>query len=110
MKSKGLPLATRSAAGGTSGTMAIFHVLVTGRDRRHLSELRNKFRVVVVGARDTEDGIVVDAYIQAIVWSGCGRRVMASRFSRTSRRQGASARTKVVRRCKPASSADDTAT
>ena len=45
--------------------MAILHVFVTGRDRRHLSELRNKFRVVVVGARETDDGIVVDAYIPA---------------------------------------------
>jgi carboxypeptidase T len=43
--------------------MAILHVAVTGRDRRHLSELRNKFRVVVVGARETRRGIVVDAYI-----------------------------------------------
>ena len=45
--------------------MAILHVAVTGRDRRHLSELRNKFRVVVVGARETRRGIVVDAYIPA---------------------------------------------
>jgi murein tripeptide amidase MpaA len=43
--------------------MAILHVFVTGRDRRHLSELRNKFRVVVVGARETRRGMVVDAYI-----------------------------------------------
>ena len=45
--------------------MAILHVAVTGRDRRHLSELRNKFRVVVVGARETRGGIVVDAYMPA---------------------------------------------
>ena len=45
--------------------MAILHVAVTGRDRRHLSELRNKFRVVVVGAQETRRGIVVDAYIPA---------------------------------------------
>jgi hypothetical protein len=43
--------------------MTILHVAVTGRDRRHLSELRNTFRVVVVGARETRRGIVVDAYI-----------------------------------------------
>ena len=43
--------------------MAILHVEITGRDRRHLSELRNKFRVVVVGASETRRGIVVDAYI-----------------------------------------------
>ena len=43
--------------------MAILHVAVTGRDRRHLSELRDKFRVV--GARETRRCIVVDAYIPA---------------------------------------------
>ena len=41
------------------------HVAVTGRDRRHLPELRNKFRVVVVGAQDTRRGVVVDAYVPA---------------------------------------------
>jgi murein tripeptide amidase MpaA len=46
-------------------TMAILHVFITGRDRRHLSELRNKFRMVVVGAQETRRGIVVDAYIPA---------------------------------------------
>jgi carboxypeptidase T len=45
--------------------MALLHVAVTGRDRRHLSELRNKFRVVVVGAQETPRGIIVDAYIPA---------------------------------------------
>jgi carboxypeptidase T len=45
--------------------MALLHVAVTGRDRRHLSELRNKFRVVVAGAQETRRGIVVDAYIPA---------------------------------------------
>ena len=45
--------------------MALLHVAVTGRDRRHLSDLRNKFRVVVVGARETRHGVVVDAYIPA---------------------------------------------
>src|SRR5690349_2931777 len=45
--------------------MAILHVAITGRDRRHLSELRDKFRVVVVGARETRRCIVVDAYIPA---------------------------------------------
>jgi murein tripeptide amidase MpaA len=43
--------------------MAVIRVFVTGRDRRHLSELRNKFRVVVVGARENRHGMVVDAYI-----------------------------------------------
>src|SRR5262245_31476562 len=45
--------------------MALLHVAVTGRDRRHLSELRNKLRVVVVGARENRHRIVVDAYIPA---------------------------------------------
>jgi murein tripeptide amidase MpaA len=45
--------------------MSICHVAVTGRDRRHLSLLRNKFRFVVVGFRETRQGIVVDAYIPA---------------------------------------------
>src|SRR6476661_4716303 len=45
--------------------MGLLHVAVTGRDRRHLSELRNKFRVVVVRARETSRGIIVDAYIPA---------------------------------------------
>jgi carboxypeptidase T len=54
-----------SPSDNASGTMAMLHVAVTGRDRRHLSELRNKFRVVVVGARETRRCIVVDAYIPA---------------------------------------------
>ncbi len=45
--------------------MAILHVAVTGRDRRHLSELRNKFRVIVVGVQETRRGLIVDAYIPA---------------------------------------------
>jgi hypothetical protein len=34
----------------TSRKMAILYVAVTGHDRRHLSEPRDKFRVVAVGA------------------------------------------------------------
>src|SRR5262245_44256801 len=45
--------------------MAILHVAVTGRDRPHLTALRNKFRVVVVGVQESQQGIVVDAYIPA---------------------------------------------
>jgi murein tripeptide amidase MpaA len=45
--------------------MAMLHVAVTGHDRRHLSRLRDKFRVIVVGARETRNSIVVDAYIPA---------------------------------------------
>lgn len=43
--------------------MGICHVNVTGRDREHLSELRHKLRVLVVGFREDKHGIVVDAYI-----------------------------------------------
>ena len=60
-----LGVAGGSPSDNASGTMAMLHVAVTGRDRRHLSELRNTFRVVVVGARETRRCIVVDAYIPA---------------------------------------------
>lgn len=43
--------------------MALYHVAVTGRDRRHLSALGGKLRVVVVGYREDKTGVVVDAYI-----------------------------------------------
>ena len=43
--------------------MAMLHVAVTGRDKRHLSALGGKLRVVVVGFREGKRGIVVDAYI-----------------------------------------------
>jgi len=43
--------------------MALYHVAITGRDRRHLSALGAKLRVVVVGYRETKRGIVVDAYV-----------------------------------------------
>ena len=45
--------------------MATLHVAITGRDRRHLTELGAKLRVVVVGYREECGGIVVDAYIPA---------------------------------------------
>ncbi|HEY6985582.1 MAG TPA: hypothetical protein VH375_05835, partial [Rhodanobacteraceae bacterium] len=50
--------------------MAICHVAIMGRDRRHLSELGAKLRVVVVGYREEKCGIVVDAYVpsQKIDW------------------------------------------
>ncbi|HZF25936.1 MAG TPA: hypothetical protein VEZ88_06710, partial [Steroidobacteraceae bacterium] len=50
--------------------MALYHVAVTGRDRRHLTELGAKLRVVVVGYREEKRGIVVDAFIPAerIAW------------------------------------------
>ena len=43
--------------------MALCHVAITGRDRRHLSELGPRLRVVVVGFREDKHGAVVDAYI-----------------------------------------------
>jgi murein tripeptide amidase MpaA len=43
--------------------LAVYHVAVTGRDRRHLTELATKLRVVVVGHREEKRGVVVDAYV-----------------------------------------------
>jgi carboxypeptidase T len=45
--------------------MALLHVAITGRDRRHLTELMAKHRVVVIGHRENArtGEIVVDAYI-----------------------------------------------
>ena len=43
--------------------MAIFHVLITGRDRRHLAAVGPKLRVVVAGYREDKHGAVVDAYV-----------------------------------------------
>jgi carboxypeptidase T len=50
--------------------MALFHVAITGRDRRHLTALGPKLRVVVVGYREDKHGAVVDAYVPAerIAW------------------------------------------
>src|SRR5678815_5487205 len=50
--------------------MPIYHVAITGRDRRHLSALGAKLRVVVVGYREDKSGIVVDAYLpgEKIPW------------------------------------------
>src|SRR5262245_33363698 len=45
--------------------MSLYHVAITGRDRRHLSALGPKLRVVVVGYRESRKGIVVDAYVPA---------------------------------------------
>ena len=32
--------------------MALYHVTITGRDRRHLTELGTKHRILVVGYRE----------------------------------------------------------
>jgi murein tripeptide amidase MpaA len=45
--------------------MGLYHVAVTGRDRRHLTALGTKLRVVVVGYREDKRGIVVDAYVRS---------------------------------------------
>jgi murein tripeptide amidase MpaA len=73
--------------------MTILHVFVTGRDRRHLSEVRNKFRVVVVGARETPGGLVVDAYIpdERVEWlrkKGYGVEVLEKIDAHDRTRQG----------------------
>jgi len=56
--------------------MALCHVTVIGRDRRHLAALGPKLRIIVVGFREDERGAVVDAYVQEekIAWlerNGC---------------------------------------
>ena len=50
--------------------MALLHVAITGRDRKHLTELGTKLRVVVVGFREDRHGAVVDAYVPAgkVAW------------------------------------------
>ena len=45
--------------------MALYHASITGRDRRHLTALGAKLRVVVVGYREDRHGIAVDAYVPA---------------------------------------------
>src|SRR4026209_2843969 len=50
--------------------MPLYHVSLTGRDRRHLTALGPKLRVVVVGYREDKHGVVVDAYLprEKIPW------------------------------------------
>jgi carboxypeptidase T len=44
--------------------VSLFHVAITGLDRRHLTELGAKHRVIVVGYRERKSGqIEVDAYL-----------------------------------------------
>ena len=43
--------------------MAIYHVSITGRDRRHLAALGPKLRIVVTGFREDKRGAVVDGYV-----------------------------------------------
>ena len=44
--------------------MSLYHVIITGRDRRHLTELGTKHRILVVGYReDPKCGFEVNAYV-----------------------------------------------
>jgi murein tripeptide amidase MpaA len=45
--------------------MSILHVAITGRDRRHLTALGPKLRIVVVGYKESKRGIIVDAYVRS---------------------------------------------
>ena len=50
--------------------MSILHVAITGRDKRHLTALGPKLRLMVVGYREDKRGAVVDAYVNAnkVAW------------------------------------------
>jgi murein tripeptide amidase MpaA len=50
--------------------MSILHVAITGRDKRHLTALGPKLRVMVVGYREDKRGAVVDAYVNSekVAW------------------------------------------
>jgi|RhiMethySRZTD1v2_1073278.scaffolds.fasta_scaffold21315_5 murein tripeptide amidase MpaA len=45
--------------------MSLLHVAITGRDRRHLTALGPRLRIVVVGYKETKRGITVDAYVHS---------------------------------------------
>ena len=82
--------------------MAMLHVAITGRDRRHLTALGPKLRVVVVGYREDKHGLVVDAYIPdgKIGWLerhgyGVARLEAVDAHDRTRQEEG---RTAVARR------------
>jgi hypothetical protein len=45
--------------------MSLLHVAITGRDKRHLSALGPKLRIVVVSYQETRHGITVDAYVRS---------------------------------------------
>jgi carboxypeptidase T len=50
--------------------LPLYHVAITGRDRRHLTDLGARLRVVVIGHREEKRGVVVDAYVpeEKIPW------------------------------------------
>jgi murein tripeptide amidase MpaA len=45
--------------------MSVLHVAITGRNKRHLTALGPKLRVVVTGFKETKKGITVDAYVNS---------------------------------------------
>ncbi len=46
--------------------MALYHVTIAGRDRRHMTELGTRYRVLVVGYRElAAGGVEVDAYVDS---------------------------------------------
>ena len=73
--------------------MPILHVAITGRDRRHLTALGPKLRVVVVGYKESKRGIVVDAYVQSekVAWLG-SRGTASPRWRTWSRTTGSGRR------------------
>ena len=80
--------------------MALYHVTITGRDRRHLTELGTKFRILVVGYReDPKHGAQVDAYVPAGKEKWLRSMGTASRVSRRSRAGTGSGRRRVARLC-----------
>ena len=84
--------------------MSIYHITVTGRDRRHLAALGPKLRIVVNGYREDKNGAVVDAYIRGdkIEWLkrkgyGVTRLERVDGHARTRQKEGRKA---VARRIK----------
>src|SRR5262245_49427773 len=58
-----------------SPVVQLFHVIITGLNRRHLTELGPKHRIVVVGYREKKNGeIEVDAYLNAREEQWLGKR------------------------------------
>jgi carboxypeptidase T len=85
--------------------MSLYHVTITGRDRRHLTELGPKHRILIVGYReDPKRGVLVDAYLapgkmQLLRKHGYGVTRLEEVESRARQRQ-AEGRTAAARRLK----------
>jgi Zinc carboxypeptidase len=59
-----LPIVVAVEQRGVVGVVSFFHVVITGLNRRHLTELGPKHRIIVVGYREKKTGeIEVDAYL-----------------------------------------------